>query len=206
MAVWRFSSCRTARSIGFEVRGRRRCGSASAASALASAPAFHTARSSAPMRLRIAALGAWWMAFSARWDWRRRLVAPPSMAQRAGRSPAWSSDLMNATPRKLRAIRLFGKPRQWAPASDRARGHAENPPPRDRPLKPRTPACAQPSAMLARRPVDTARYQPIRFTPRQAEAGIDASGGGVGKSDDYALAASVIGLSKTEVIKFPGPR
>ena len=40
------------------------------------------------MRLRIARLGAWWMAFRARWNWQRCHFAPPSTARRAARSPA----------------------------------------------------------------------------------------------------------------------
>jgi transposase InsO family protein len=45
----------------------------------------------------------------------------------------------------------------------------------------------------------------IRYTGRLAEAGIDTSPGSVGASCDNALAESIIGLFKTEVIKFPGP-
>ncbi len=40
---------------------------------------------------------------------------------------------------------------------------------------------------------------------RLAKAGIDPSVGSVGDSDDNALAGSVIGLFKTEVIHRPGP-
>jgi transposase InsO family protein len=45
----------------------------------------------------------------------------------------------------------------------------------------------------------------IRYTERLAEAGIDTSVGRVGESSDNALAESIIGPFKTEVIKFPGP-
>ena len=45
----------------------------------------------------------------------------------------------------------------------------------------------------------------IRYTERLAEAGIDTSVGSVGDSYDNALAESIIGLFKTEVIKFLGP-
>ncbi len=41
--------------------------------------------------------------------------------------------------------------------------------------------------------------------PSLAEAGIDTSVGSVGDSYDNALAESIIGLFKTEVIKFLGP-
>ena len=49
------------------------------------------------------------------------------------------------------------------------------------------------------------QYLSIRYTERLAEAGIDASVGSVGDSCDNALAESIIGLFKTEVIKFLGP-
>ncbi len=49
------------------------------------------------------------------------------------------------------------------------------------------------------------QYLSIRYTERLAEAGIDISVGSVGDSYDNALAESIIGLFKTEVIKFLGP-
>ena len=49
------------------------------------------------------------------------------------------------------------------------------------------------------------QYLSIRYTERLAEAGIDTSVGSVGDSYDNALAESVIGLFKTEVINFLGP-
>ena len=48
------------------------------------------------------------------------------------------------------------------------------------------------------------QYLSIRYTERLAEAGIDTYVGSVGDSDDNAVAESIIGLFKTEVIKFPG--
>jgi putative transposase len=45
------------------------------------------------------------------------------------------------------------------------------------------------------------QYTAIAFTERLAEAGIDASVGSVGDAYDNALAESVIGLFKTELIK-----
>ena len=48
------------------------------------------------------------------------------------------------------------------------------------------------------------QYLAIRYTERLAEAGIDTSVGGVGDSCDNALAESVIGLFRTEVIEFFG--
>ena len=49
------------------------------------------------------------------------------------------------------------------------------------------------------------QYLSIRYAERLAEAGIDTSVGSVGDSHDNALAESIIGLFKTEVIKLPGP-
>lgn len=49
------------------------------------------------------------------------------------------------------------------------------------------------------------QYVSIRYTERLAEAGIDPSVGSVGDSYDNALAETVIGLFKTEVIRRRGP-
>ena len=49
------------------------------------------------------------------------------------------------------------------------------------------------------------QYLSIRYTERLAEAGIEASVGSRGDAYDNALAESVIGLFKTEVIRHAGP-
>jgi len=49
------------------------------------------------------------------------------------------------------------------------------------------------------------QYVSIRYTERLAEAGIEPSVGSVGDSYDNALAESVIGLFKTEIIRRLGP-
>ncbi|OAG27896.1 transposase [Thermodesulfatator autotrophicus] len=49
------------------------------------------------------------------------------------------------------------------------------------------------------------QYLSIRYTDRLAEAGIEPSVGSVGDSYDNALAETVIGLYKTEVIRHLGP-
>ena len=49
------------------------------------------------------------------------------------------------------------------------------------------------------------QYLSIRYTERLAEAGIEPSVGSRGDSYDNALAESVIGLFKTEVIRKRGP-
>ena len=49
------------------------------------------------------------------------------------------------------------------------------------------------------------QYLSIKYTERLAEVDIDTSVGSVGDSYDNALAESIIGLFKTEVINFLGP-
>ncbi len=49
------------------------------------------------------------------------------------------------------------------------------------------------------------QYVSIRYTERLAQAGIEPSVGSVGDSYDNALAESIIGLYKTEVIRQRGP-
>jgi len=49
------------------------------------------------------------------------------------------------------------------------------------------------------------QYLSIRYTERLQEAGVDPSVGSVGDSYDNAMAESVIGLFKTEVIRKQGP-
>jgi putative transposase len=49
------------------------------------------------------------------------------------------------------------------------------------------------------------QYISIKYTERLVEAGIDPSVGSVGDSYDNALAETVIGLFKTEVIHRQGP-
>ena len=58
---------------------------------------------------------------------------------------------------------------------------------------------------LLRRPLEPKQYLSIRYSERLAEAGIDLSVGSTGDSYDNALAKSVIGLFKTEVIRKRGP-
>ena len=49
------------------------------------------------------------------------------------------------------------------------------------------------------------QYVSIRYTERLAEAGIEPSVGSVGDSYDTALAETINGLCKTEVIRRRGP-
>ncbi len=56
-----------------------------------------------------------------------------------------------------------------------------------------------------RRPLESAQYLSIRYTEQLAEAGIEPSVGSVGDSYDNALAETVIGLFKAEVIHRRGP-
>jgi transposase InsO family protein len=56
-----------------------------------------------------------------------------------------------------------------------------------------------------RRPLDSAQYVSIKYTERLAEAGVEPSVGSVGDSYDNALAETINGLYKAEVIHQRGP-
>ena len=58
--------------------------------------------------------------------------------------------------------------------------------------------------MVLRRPVEIAQYVSIRYTERLAKAGIEPSVGSVGDAYDNALAETINGLCKTEVIRRRG--
>ena len=58
---------------------------------------------------------------------------------------------------------------------------------------------------MLRRPLESAQYVSIRYTERLAEVGIEPSVGSVGDSYDNALAETIIGLFKAEVICRRGP-
>ena len=62
-----------------------------------------------------------------------------------------------------------------------------------------------PQSRLLRRPLESPQYLSITYTERLAEAGIEPSVGRVGDSYDNALAETVNGLYKTEVIRRRGP-
>ena len=73
----------------------------------------------------------------------------------------------------------------------------------------RSASCGVPTRSCGRRRrihhSDRGSQLSIRYTERLAESGIDPSVGSVGDSYDNALAESVIGLYKTEVIRPRGP-
>jgi transposase InsO family protein len=54
--------------------------------------------------------------------------------------------------------------------------------------------------MMLRRPLEITQYLSIRYSERLVEVGIEASVGSVGDSYDNAMAETIIGLFKTEVI------
>ena len=58
---------------------------------------------------------------------------------------------------------------------------------------------------MLRRSVESAQYVSIKYTERLAEAGIEPSVGSVGDSYDNALAETINGLYKAEVIHRRGP-
>ncbi|MFZ5703840.1 MAG: integrase core domain-containing protein, partial [Pseudomonadota bacterium] len=59
--------------------------------------------------------------------------------------------------------------------------------------------------LVLRRPIESAQYVSIKYTERLAEAGIEPSVGSVGDSYDNALAETINGLYKAEVIHRRGP-
>jgi transposase InsO family protein len=61
------------------------------------------------------------------------------------------------------------------------------------------------TAKVLRRPVESAQYLSIRYTQRLAEAGAVTSVGSRGDSYDNALAETIIGLYKTELVRRRGP-
>jgi transposase InsO family protein len=58
---------------------------------------------------------------------------------------------------------------------------------------------------VLRRPLESAQYLALRYTERLVEAGVQPSVGSVGDSYDNALAESINGLFKAEVIHRRGP-
>ena len=65
--------------------------------------------------------------------------------------------------------------------------------------------CPGPEQSLVHHSDRGAQYLSIRYTERLKQAGLEPSVGSVGDSYDNALAESVIGLDKTEVIRRRGP-
>jgi putative transposase len=58
---------------------------------------------------------------------------------------------------------------------------------------------------VLRRSVEPGQYLAIRYTERLAEVGVTNSVGSVGDSFDNAMAESIIGLYKTELVHNRGP-
>ena len=58
---------------------------------------------------------------------------------------------------------------------------------------------------VLRRPVESAQYLAIRYTERLAETGAVNSVGSTGDSYDNALAETIIGLYKAELVRNRGP-
>ena len=71
--------------------------------------------------------------------------------------------------------------------------------------RPSTTAATTPVGDLVHHSDRGTQYLSMRYTERLAEAGIEPSVGSRGDSYDNALAESVIGLFKTEVIRRKGP-
>ena len=63
----------------------------------------------------------------------------------------------------------------------------------------------RPTNQTLRRPLKSAQYLSIKYTDRLKEAGVEPSVGSVGDSYDNALAETINGLYKAEVIHRRGP-
>ena len=62
-----------------------------------------------------------------------------------------------------------------------------------------------PSMEMLRRTIESTQYLSIKYTERLAQAGLEPSVGSVGDSYDNALAETINGLYKAEVIHRRGP-
>src|SRR5213075_2264171 len=91
----------------------------------------------------------------------------------------------------------------WPPAGDPATASVAFPP-QPLPILLAVP-CAHLQIEVLRRSVESAQYTSIAFTGRLAAAGAQPSVGSVGDAYDNALAETVIGLYKTELIQPHGP-
>ena len=67
------------------------------------------------------------------------------------------------------------------------------------------PPSQLPIFKVLRRPTEFTQYLAIRYTERLKDAGIEPSVGSVGDSYDNALAETINGLYKTEIIRPNGP-
>jgi transposase InsO family protein len=74
-----------------------------------------------------------------------------------------------------------------------------------RPQRRLTSCFYRPTRTVLQRPLESAQSVSIKFTERVAEAGIEPSVGSVGDSYDNALAETINGLYKAEVIHRRGP-
>ena len=90
----------------------------------------------------------------------------------------------------------------WRPPSTQDRARRSN---GERPQRHLTNFCDRPTKSSLRRPLESAQYVSIKYTERLAEAGIEPSVGSVGDSFDNALAETINGLYKAEVIHRCGP-
>ena len=103
-----------------------------------------------------------------------------------------------ACPRPVRAPRVKARPPGPTASAAQAWTLGEPAIPAGAPTRPERSADKQES-------IAGSQYTSITFTQRLAETGIDSSMGSVGDAYDNALAESVIGLFKTELINPGGP-
>src|SRR5215211_7861949 len=122
-------------------------------------------------------------------------LPPPAIRHPPRRRPRW-------TARARSPSRTVADPHAAPPAADQVSASVTGPPCP-------TAVSVLPSQLLTvkvlRRPVESAQYLSIRYTERLAEAGAVTSVGSRGDSYDNALAETIIGLYKAELIRRRGP-
>ncbi|MET4183433.1 hypothetical protein ABIB94_005552, partial [Bradyrhizobium sp. JR7.2] len=116
-------------------------------------------------------------------------------------NPASSAASSLLSPAAIASQNLFCSSR---PATDGRPGDGNGARP-DRADRRLTTFIATSNLRVLRRPFESAQYVSIKYTERLAEAGVEPSVGSVGDSYDNALAETINGLYKAEVIHRRGP-
>lgn len=137
-------------------------------------------------------------------------IAPSTYYDASGRLPSARSVRDEQLKAAITAVHagnygVYGARTTWLPPPPLSTAApARRSPGRPRPRR-STSSCTPANKAVLRRPLEPKQYTSIAFTERLAAAGAQPSVGSVGDAYDNALAESVIGLYKTELIKPRGP-
>src|SRR5215212_7877010 len=140
-------------------------------------------------------------AAGARWDGGMPPALRNQRAPTAGDTPASTAASSLEHPAAIAAQNRWRSSRRAAEGRP-GDGNAPRPDRSERRLR---MVIATSSLKVLRRPLESAQYVSIRYTERLTAAGIEPSGGSVGDSFDNALAQTINGLYKAEVIHRRGP-